>query len=188
MALERVPSYVAHGFRFKPLGTSYKSRDPLQQTLIASEKIYSPRVIVVFDSRIGSMDARNGRLGLLVMAVWVSVSALRAQSSKFDELVQPSWATDHVIYDGELLKLKLDSSSGWGSIFFCFFSLHYCGTGAEASGGCSDLFCMVSGSGFASKSKYLFGKVTAELKLVEGDSAGTVTAFYVLPPISIARN
>ena len=38
---------------------------------------------------------------------------------------------------------------------------------------------MVSGAGFASKSKYLYGKVTAELKLVEGDSAGTVTAFYV---------
>ncbi|KAG6495258.1 hypothetical protein ZIOFF_043052 [Zingiber officinale] len=108
--------------------------------------LHSPRLIVVFDSRIGSMDVRNGSLGWLVMAVWVSVSALRAQSSKFDELVQPSWATDHVIHDGELLKLKLDNSSG---------------------------------SGFASKSKYLFGKVTAELKLVEGDSAGTVTAFYM---------
>lgn len=36
-----------------------------------------------------------------------------------------------------------------------------------------------SGAGFSSKSKYLFGKVTAQLKLVEGDSAGTVTAFYM---------
>lgn len=36
-----------------------------------------------------------------------------------------------------------------------------------------------SGAGFASKSKYMFGKVAIQLKLVEGDSAGTVTAFYV---------
>ncbi|KAJ0113745.1 hypothetical protein Patl1_02110 [Pistacia atlantica] len=36
-----------------------------------------------------------------------------------------------------------------------------------------------SGAGFASKSKYMFGKVSMQIKLVEGDSAGTVTAFYV---------
>ncbi|KAL6535864.1 Xyloglucan endotransglucosylase protein 6 [Orobanche hederae] len=36
-----------------------------------------------------------------------------------------------------------------------------------------------SGAGFSSKSKYMFGKVTVQIKLVEGDSAGTVTAFYM---------
>ncbi|KAG6738129.1 hypothetical protein POTOM_059688 [Populus tomentosa] len=36
-----------------------------------------------------------------------------------------------------------------------------------------------SGAGFQSKSKYMFGKVTVQIKLVEGDSAGTVTAFYM---------
>ena len=36
-----------------------------------------------------------------------------------------------------------------------------------------------SGAGFSSKSRYMFGKVTVQIKLVEGDSAGTVTAFYV---------
>ncbi|XP_042007756.1 xyloglucan endotransglucosylase/hydrolase protein 9-like [Salvia splendens] len=36
-----------------------------------------------------------------------------------------------------------------------------------------------SGAGFSSKSKYLFGKVTVQIKLVAGDSAGTVTAFYM---------
>ena len=30
----------------------------------------------------------------------------------------------------------------------------------------------------------MFGKVTIQLKLVEGDSAGTVTAFYVSQQIS----
>nr|AFK36629.1 unknown [Lotus japonicus] len=36
-----------------------------------------------------------------------------------------------------------------------------------------------SGAGFESKKKYMFGRVSLNLKLVEGDSAGTVTAFYM---------
>ncbi|KAG6657870.1 hypothetical protein CIPAW_04G119900 [Carya illinoinensis] len=67
-------------------------------------------------------------------------------SAKFEELFQPSWALDHFIHEGELLKLKLDNHSG---------------------------------AGFSSKSKYMFGKVSIQIKLVEGDSAGTVTAFYM---------
>jgi len=41
------------------------------------------------------------------------------------------------------------------------------------------VFWDIAGAGFGSKSKYMFGKATIQLKLVEGDSAGTVTAFYV---------
>ncbi|KAJ6825476.1 putative xyloglucan endotransglucosylase/hydrolase protein 9 isoform X2 [Iris pallida] len=72
--------------------------------------------------------------------------ALSSAAARFDEQFEASWALDHIIHDGELVKLKLDNFSG---------------------------------AGFASKNKYLYGKATAEMKLVEGDSAGTVTAFYM---------
>ncbi|GLJ27333.1 hypothetical protein SUGI_0536460 [Cryptomeria japonica] len=36
-----------------------------------------------------------------------------------------------------------------------------------------------SGSGFASKKKYMFGNINMQIKLVSGDSAGTVTAYYL---------
>ncbi|KAM0920358.1 hypothetical protein ACQ4PT_007551 [Festuca glaucescens] len=96
------------------------------------------------------MAACKCKIGVLAAAFVVAVlcagAAVAAASSKFDGVVQPSWANDHVLYDGDLLKLRLDSSSG---------------------------------GGFASKNRFLYGKATADLKLVPGDSAGVVTAFYV---------
>lgn len=55
--------------------------------------------------------------GALVAAASLAVAAVvcagvAAASSKFDDVVQPSWANDHVLYEDDLLKLRLDSSSG----------------------------------------------------------------------------
>lgn len=36
-----------------------------------------------------------------------------------------------------------------------------------------------SGSGFRSKAQYLYGRIDMQLKFVSGNSAGTVTAYYV---------
>nr|GMC72872.1 xyloglucan endotransglucosylase/hydrolase protein 9 [Ipomoea batatas] len=86
-------------------------------------------------------------MGVCVVFVMVGlVMSSSSSTSRFDEFFQPSWALDHFLYEGEVLRMKLDTNSG---------------------------------AGFSSKSKYMFGKVTAQIKLVEGDSAGTVTAFYM---------
>ncbi|KAK4792797.1 hypothetical protein SAY86_023232 [Trapa natans] len=46
------------------------------------------------------------------------VMAGTVSSAKFDDLFQPSWAADHHIREGDVLKLKLDYYSGGASQFW----------------------------------------------------------------------
>lgn len=79
-----------------------------------------------------------------------SAAVFRVNASDFDQLFRPSWANDHLVTEGR----------GQGGVVKLTLD-------------------QSSGAGFVSKNKYLFGKATAEIKLVPGDSAGTVTAYYV---------
>lgn len=56
-------------------------------------------------------------MGSLVFGFFLAVSLMvgsvsSARVSKFDDLFQPSWAMDHFVYEGDLLKMKLDNYSG----------------------------------------------------------------------------
>ncbi|GLJ32853.1 hypothetical protein SUGI_0661800 [Cryptomeria japonica] len=82
----------------------------------------------------------------LSISVVLMVGLEGSHCAEFSDFFYPSWAEDHVMYEGQMLKLKLDNTSG---------------------------------AGFASKNTYLFGKAHVQIKLVPGDSAGTVTAFYM---------
>lgn len=46
--------------------------------------------------------------GLVPLLLAMAASA----PAKFDELFHPNWASDHFLYEGEILKLKLDYYSG----------------------------------------------------------------------------
>eukprot|EP01018_Ginkgo_biloba_P011728 Gb_04597 [translate_table: standard] len=103
----------------------------------------------VYLGRMGSSSCVCSWWNMSVMSFFILCCVslvVPSLSAPFNDFFYPSWAVDHVMYEGELLKLKLDNTSG---------------------------------AGFASKSAYLFGKANVDIKLVAGDSAGTVTAFYM---------
>lgn len=56
------------------------------------------------------MTRMSGFLGFFVCLLFLV--GLSSASSKFEDLFQPSWANDHFIREGELLRLKLDNYSG----------------------------------------------------------------------------
>ncbi|KAK4752614.1 hypothetical protein SAY87_021412 [Trapa incisa] len=105
-------------------------------------------------------------LGLLLVS-----SAIHGVIGTFSDLFQPYWAPQNIVLDKEeQAELSLDTSSGEVLIYIHQLYL-FINNG---------LYCWrLSGCGFESKKKYLFGLTSMQIKLVQGDSAGTVTAFYM---------
>jgi xyloglucan:xyloglucosyl transferase len=71
----------------------------------------------------------------------------------------------------------------FGGNFYDEFDLTWGGDRAKIFGGGGQMLSLsldrASGSGFRSKKEYLFGRIDVQLKLVAGNSAGTVTAYYL---------
>ncbi|KAB2028113.1 hypothetical protein ES319_D05G077800v1 [Gossypium barbadense] len=82
----------------------------------------------------------------IFMVGFVCANLVLPMCGNISEVFEYNWAPNHIISQGDQIKLTLDN---------------------------------VSGCGFESKKKYLFGQASVQIKLIEGDSAGTVTAFYM---------
>ncbi|KAF3612475.1 Xyloglucan endotransglucosylase/hydrolase protein 15 [Capsicum annuum] len=70
----------------------------------------------------------------------------------------------------------------YGGNFYQEFDLNWGGNRAKIFNGGQLLSLSLdkaSGSGFLSKKEYLFGRIDMQLKLVVGNSAGTVTSYYL---------
>ncbi|KAF3325785.1 putative xyloglucan endotransglucosylase/hydrolase protein 6 [Carex littledalei] len=90
----------------------------------------------------------------------------------------------HLLFAVSLLYLceMLSLSMAKPAYFARDFSVTWAGSHVKELNNGSSLQLLLdrsSGCGFASKNKFMFGRVSMKIKLIAGDSAGTVTAFYL---------
>lgn len=103
-----------------------------------------------------------------------------SKPAKFADDFRITWSDTHItqIDGGRAIQLKLDPSSGsymhhnqfYINLINIYLQIHFKNILVNIGLGC----------GFASKKQYLFGRVSMKIKLIPGDSAGTVAAFYVI--------
>lgn len=135
---------------------------------------------------VNKMEKRVLFIAVLISAFYSSSEAADSQTS-FEDNFSIMWSEDHfkTSEDGQTWYLSLDKETGLiqfdcveqlcSVLITCFKS--------------RILICLylLLGCGFQTKQRYRFGWFSMKLKLVGGDSAGVVTAYYVCFPDSCSN-
>lgn len=139
-------------------------------------------------------------IAVLIAACSSSSSEAAAPATSFEDNFDIMWSENHfkTSADGEIWYLSLDEETGkheqdlsatkidFCSILMCQSYLRICISFNTTWNFASNhitffswFLCNWIGCGFQTKQKYRFGWFSMKLKLVGGDSAGVVTAYYV---------
>lgn len=120
--------------------SSYKllCLSPKPSTTIVSMLLWGSAIRVLFPAKCSVSMAGAGKV--LSLCLWVmNISAVLMvgfegfHCAEFSEFFYPSWAEDHVMYEGQMLKLKLDNTSGiTPDILFALYEVFH-GLGANNS-------------------------------------------------------
>lgn len=139
---------------------------------------------LLFWDRIVAMSSNSVIASLSLCFLSLFFLSAFARPATFLQDFHVTWSDSHIrqIDGGRAIQLVLDQNSGKKPFNYYIFwhgKLYYLLFTNNINNFDYWIWYNISGCGFASKNKYLFGRVSMKIKLIPGDSAGTVTAFYV---------